>query len=63
MNSISLQPSIKKSLLSMIAAMMIAFTVNAQRIATVDINQILENLEDYQSAQKTLDDTAAKWQR
>jgi outer membrane protein len=63
MNSISLQPSIKKGLLATIAALMFAFTANAQRIATVDINQILEQLSEYQTAQKQLDDTAAKWQR
>ena len=63
MNSISLQPTIKKSLFSLITALMIAFTANAQRIATVDINKILESLSEYQAAQKSLDDTAAKWQR
>ena len=63
MNCISLPPAIKKSLLVMIAALMIAFSVNAQRIATVDINKVLENLEEYQTAQKKLDDVAAKWQR
>ncbi len=63
MNSISLPLSIKKLLLSFVTALMIAFTVNAQRIATVDINKILESLEEYQTAQKKLDDVAAKWQR
>ena len=63
MTSVSLQPSIKKGLFTFVAALMIAFTANAQRIATVDINRILENLDEYQGAQKKLDDTAAKWQR
>jgi len=63
MNSISLQPTIKKGLLAAVVTLMFAFTANAQRIATVDINQILEQLPEYQTAQKQLDDTAAKWQR
>ncbi|MFK7807027.1 MAG: OmpH family outer membrane protein [Saprospiraceae bacterium] len=63
MNNIALHPVLKKSFLVVFAAVLFSFTANAQRIATVDINQILESVSDYQSAQKRLDDTAAKWQR
>ncbi|MEL6864325.1 MAG: OmpH family outer membrane protein [Bacteroidota bacterium] len=40
-----------------------AFTANAQRIAYVDINEILESMKEYKSAQKELDDLAARWRR
>jgi len=40
-----------------------SFNADAQRIATVDINEVMEKLEDYKAAQKQLDDTAARWRR
>jgi len=63
MNSISIHPTIKRGMLATMIAFLFAFTATAQRIATVDINQILEQLSEYKTAQKQLDDTAAKWQR
>lgn len=38
-------------------------TMNAQRIAVVDINQVLETLPEYQTAQKELDRVAAGWRQ
>lgn len=38
-------------------------TLTAQRIAVVDIDQVLESLEDYQIAQKELDRVAAEWRQ
>ncbi|MEM9921714.1 MAG: OmpH family outer membrane protein [Bacteroidota bacterium] len=40
-----------------------AFSSNAQRIAYVDLNKILESSPEYQDAQKQLDNLAAKWRR
>ena len=40
-----------------------AMSVQAQRIAYVKVNDILESLDDYQAAQKELDRTAQKWQQ
>ena len=42
---------------------MTAFTVQAQRIAYVDINQILGAIPEYQDAQKELDQLASKWRQ
>lgn len=47
--------------LSLIA--LFSFHADAQRIATVDINEVMEKLDDYKAAQKQLDDTAARWRR
>ncbi len=38
-----------------------AFTVNAQRIAYVDVAAILESIAEYQEAQNELDELAARW--
>jgi outer membrane protein len=40
-----------------------SFPLSAQRIAYVDVNTILESIEEYQKAQKELDDTAARWRQ
>ncbi len=44
-------------------AMAFAAPVQAQRIATVDMNTILESIQEYQDAQKELDRIAAAWQQ
>ncbi|HHJ49702.1 MAG TPA: OmpH family outer membrane protein [Phaeodactylibacter sp.] len=43
--------------------MAFAAPVQAQRIATVDMNTILESIQEYQDAQKELDRIAAAWQQ
>lgn len=40
-----------------------ASTLSAQRIAVVDINQVLESLPQYQEAQNELDKVAATWRQ
>ncbi len=40
-----------------------AITTDAQRIAYVDINKVLESMPDYRKAQEDLDKTAAKWRQ
>lgn len=63
MNSITLKKMTKKLLFAFILTSLFAFTTDAQKIAYVDINKILNNLDDYKTAQKKIDDEAAKWRR
>ncbi|MGB1216686.1 MAG: OmpH family outer membrane protein [Saprospiraceae bacterium] len=44
-------------------ALMTFSTIQAQRIACVDVVQILEGMETYKTAQEELDGTAARWQQ
>ncbi len=37
--------------------------LSAQRVALVDVNEILENLDDYQAAQNEIDKIAAQWRQ
>lgn len=51
---------------SMLALLFLTFTTvsaNAQRIAYVDINAIMETIQEYQDAQKQLDELAATWRQ
>ncbi len=41
----------------------LTFTLNAQRFALVDVNKILENLDEYKSAQQELDRVSATWKQ
>ncbi len=42
---------------------MISVSTFAQRVAIVDVNDILENMSDYINAQKEIDKIAAEWQQ
>ncbi len=54
----------KKYLLSLAVLFFVgSTTITAQRIAVVDINQVLESLPEYKQAQKDLDKQAATWQQ
>ena len=55
----------KLSTLLIVALCTFGFTneANAQRIAYIDLNKILENLDEYQNAQQELDRIAAKWRQ
>ena len=54
----------KKYLLSLAVLFFVGTaTVSAQRIAVVDINQVLESLPEYKQAQKDLDKQAATWRQ
>ena len=59
----NLNSLLKKSMLAIALITMFSFTASAQRIAIVDINQVLESMPEYRQAQKKLDDLAAKWRR
>ena len=42
---------------------LVPFHIDAQRVAIVDINNILENMDDYQAAQNEIDQLSAKWRQ
>ena len=53
-----------KKLIFAVALLMIGtLSMQAQRVASVDINKILEAQSDYLEAQKQLDELAARWRR
>ncbi|MEO0340322.1 MAG: OmpH family outer membrane protein [Bacteroidota bacterium] len=51
----------KKVLFSLMLMLTTTFTLSAQRIAYVDMTQILESIEEYTEAQRELDQLAARW--
>lgn len=53
----------RKIFLSVCIALMSFLAVDAQRIAIVDVNNILESLSDYQNAQREIDKVAAEWRQ
>lgn len=54
---------LKKSIFTLSLIAVVAFSANAQRIAYVDVTEILESIEEYQDAQKELDAVAATWRQ
>ncbi len=50
-------------LTALVAFLFSASQINAQRIAYVDVNQILETIQEYQDAQAELDRLASKWRQ
>jgi outer membrane protein len=53
----------KKLIIFLIAIVIGSSTVNAQKIAYVDMDYILKAIPAYQRAQKQLDDISATWQK
>ncbi len=53
----------KKVLSIVTIALFFVVAAQAQRIAYVDVNRILESVEDYQAAQNQLDQVASKWRQ
>jgi outer membrane protein len=53
----------KKSLLTIALACLSLALATAQRIAYVDVNDILESLPEYQKAQEQLDKIATQWRQ
>lgn len=51
------------SLLFLLLTLGIITTMQAQRIAIVDITKVLQEMPDYQSAQTELDNIAAEWRQ
>lgn len=51
----------KRIFLAAAAALVFTFSANAQKIAIVDVNQVLNSVADYKKAQDDLDKVAQKW--
>ena len=54
---------IKKLFTSISMMALLAFTASAQRIAIVDINEVLGSYIDYQNAEKEIDKVASEWKQ
>ena len=55
---------LRKLLFSLIAIFSISLTsIDAQKIALVDINEVLENLPEYKAAQSQIDEIASEWRQ
>ncbi len=52
---------IKKTLLSAATMMFLTLSLSAQKIAIIDVNQVLNALPEYKQAQDELDKIALKW--
>ena len=52
-----------KTILSFVMVAVFAFTVSAQRIAYVKVNEILESIQEYKTAQTELDRVAKQWRQ
>ncbi len=54
---------IKSLIFTLVFATLSIFSVQAQRVAVVDIARILENMPEYTTAQKQLDELSATWRQ
>lgn len=54
---------IKKLIAALTLIGMISMTTTAQRIAIVDINEVLGSFSDYQAAEKEIDRVASEWRQ
>jgi len=52
----------KKRIFIILLSFFLSFSVSAQKFAYVDTDYILENLEQYNSGQKQIDDLSIEWQ-
>ena len=52
---------LKKTVAVFAFAMLVVFSAQAQRIAYVDVNRILESVSSYKTAQDELDRVSSKW--
>ena len=53
----------KRILTLLVLVSAVGYTASAQRIAVIDIQEILSNMEEYSSAEKQLDVVAAGWRQ
>jgi len=53
----------KKLLFTVAIALTFSLSVDAQRIAVVDITEVLQSLTDYKSAERDLDKLASEWRQ
>ena len=62
-NALALRKMKTKLFATLAFVALFSFTVDAQRIAYVDVSRILESIDDYKKAQDDLDRTAASWRQ
>ncbi|MCZ2100463.1 MAG: OmpH family outer membrane protein [Chitinophagales bacterium] len=55
--------NIRRSLLAMVFILGTMSLVSAQKIALIDVNEVLSSLPEYDNAQKELDRVAAEWRQ
>lgn len=55
--------NIKRSLLAFVFVVSTIMSLSAQKIALVDVNEVLSSMPEYESAQKELDRIAAEWRQ
>ena len=55
--------NMKQLFVLLIAITSLTVTANAQRVAYVDVSNILDNMPEYKTAQRTLDQTAEQWKQ
>lgn len=58
-----MKANLKKLTSTLALVLFVSLATYAQRIAIVDVNQILESIEEYRNAQTQLDNLAAQWQQ
>lgn len=58
-----MKANLKKLTSTLVLVLFVSLVTYAQRIAIVDVNQILESIEEYQNAQTQLDNLAAQWRQ
>ena len=63
MNTLTIKSIIKSSIFTLALISFTSATATAQKIAYCDVNKILNSLKEYKTAQKQIDDLAAKWRR
>jgi len=54
---------LKRILFAIIFISTLSFNITAQRVAIVDVSDILENLDEYKTAQNELDKVAKQWRQ
>src|SRR5690606_38151843 len=63
MNTSKIKNTTKKALFIILLAAITSTIAEAQKIAYVDVEKILNSMNEYKSAQKQIDDLATKWRR
>lgn len=63
MNTFIPSTALKKWAVALLFLGGLFFQADAQRIAYVDVNRILESIDEYQEAQRELDQLAARWRQ
>jgi len=53
----------KKIITFSLLSFFLSFSMQAQKIALVDVNEVLEDLSDYRNAQSEIDNISAKWRQ